>query len=507
MKHALFTAGSMVSLFCLSAPMAFADVTAYDVWQNWKSMMTASGGIQISANEIRSDTMVTVTDLRLDLRDSSAEGMRMSGTIPELTFTARGDGTVEIVTSQTYQFEIEVEDYDQSKTAFVLAVDQGAITQIASGTPDAISYDATTDRMEIALRDFRVDGAPQDGQFSVELDDLTVGYSTSQAAVKTITSLFNASALRYAAKGTPDTGGSFDINGEMRNLAGASSGVLIDGSGQMSFAELLEGGFTSEAGMTYDAGSLAVLTDDPEAGTTRLLSTSQGGSLNFLVDRETIAYGASAKGVSMTGSMSSVPFPELTASYDEALFRLSVPIAKSDVPKDFVLNTQLRGLAVSDILWSMIDPGASLPRDPATLIINTRGQMQPLVDLTDEEAMASGMPPAQIRALDIEELKLSVAGAELNGSGALTFDNSQPPMLGGVAPLPLGKVNLSLSGANTLMGKLQALGLVPPNAVMGFGMMSAMIARPGAGPDTLVSEIEFKPEGIFANGAPLPFQP
>jgi hypothetical protein len=507
MKHSLFKAGSMVSLFCLSAPMAFADVSADDVWQNWKAMMTASGGAQLTANEEHSGDTVSITNLRLELGGDGLEGMRMTGTIPELTFRERGDGTVEIVTTQSYQFEIEVEDYDQSKTSFVLAVDQGAITQIASGTRDAISYDATTDLMQIAMQDFRVDGMPQDGTFSVELEDLTVGYSTSEAAVQTITSLFNASALRFLAKGTPETGGSFDISGGMQNLAGASNGVLIDGSGQMSFAELLASGFTSEAGMTYDAGNLSVFAEDPEAGTTRFLSTSQGGSLNFLVDRESMSYGASAKGVSMTGTMSTLPFPELTASYDEALFRLLVPIAKSDTPKDFVFNTQLRGLTVTDMLWSMIDPGGSLPRDPATLIVNTRGQMQPLVDLTDEEAMASGMPPAQIHALDIEELKLSVAGAELNGSGALTFDNSQPPMLGGVAPMPLGKVNLSLSGANGLLGKLQALGLVPPNAVMGFGMMSAMLARPGAGPDTLVSEIEFKPEGIFANGAPLPFQP
>jgi hypothetical protein len=105
MKHALFTAGSVASLFCLSAPMALADVSADEVWQNWKSMMTASGGIQVTATETRSGDVITVTDLRLDLTDGNAEGIRMSGTIPELTFRERGDGTVEIVTSQTYQFE------------------------------------------------------------------------------------------------------------------------------------------------------------------------------------------------------------------------------------------------------------------------------------------------------------------------------------------------------------------------------------------------------------------
>jgi hypothetical protein len=35
---------------------------------------------------------------------------------------------------------------------------------------------------------------------------------------------------------------------------------------------------------------------------------------------------------------------------------------------------------------------------------------------------------------------------------------------------------------------------------MGFRMGLAMVAKPGAGPDELVSQIEFKEGGLFTNG-------
>jgi hypothetical protein len=185
-----------------------------------------------------------------------------------------------------------------------------------------------------------------------------------------------------------------------------------------------------------------------------------------------------------------------------------MPIAQGEVAKDFALQTKLQGLTVSDMLWSMIDPGATLPRDPATLNISLKGKAKPLVDLLDPDKMAmmGQKPPFEVTALDVEALHLSVAGAEFKGDGALTFDNTKPPMLGGVAPMPTGKLNLSLTGANALLGKLQALGLVDQQITMTFGMMAGMLAKPGPTPDSLTSEVEFTEGGqVLTNGNPLPF--
>jgi hypothetical protein len=67
-------------------------------------------------------------------------------------------------------------------------------------------------------------------------------------------------------------------------------------------------------------------------------------------------------------------------------------------------------------------------------------------------------------------------------------------------------LNLSLTGANTLLGQLQTLGLVDPQITMTFGMFVGMLAKPGPTPDSYITELEFKEGGqILSNGNPLPF--
>ena len=62
-------------------------------------------------------------------------------------------------------------------------------------------------------------------------------------------------------------------------------------------------------------------------------------------------------------------------------------------------------------------------------------------------------------------------------------------------------MNLALSGGNTLLDTLVGMGLLPEEQAMGARLMSGLFARPGDGPDTLVSTIEMKEDGsILANG-------
>jgi len=93
---------------------------------------------------------------------------------------------------------------------------------------------------------------------------------------------------------------------------------------------------------------------------------------------------------------------------------------------------------------------------------------------------------------------VSFGGAELTGSGDVDFAPGQ------MIPMPVGAVDLSLTGANTLIQSLSEGGILPPQqAGMARGMLG-MFALPGAGPDSYTSTIEFLPGGaITANGVPL----
>ncbi|MCP4621051.1 MAG: DUF2125 domain-containing protein, partial [Bradyrhizobium sp.] len=112
------------------------------------------------------------------------------------------------------------------------------------------------------------------------------------------------------------------------------------------------------------------------------------------------------------------------------------------------------------------------------------------------------MVPGELRGLTLNELLLSVAGAELTGSGDFTFDNTDLESFDGM-PAPEGEANLKLVGANNLIDKLVGMGLLSDDDAMGARMMMGMFAV-SAGDDVVTSKIEVNDEGhVLANGQRL----
>ena len=506
MTQRILVTPSLAVLSALLATPLLADVTADDVWQNWQTLGAAYGQAYTTGSETRAGDTLTITDLSMDM---SSGDSKVIGTIPQVAFRETGDGRVEVTMSDAYQMTMQSKNGIGKDLSNAVSINQTGLTMLASGTPAAINYDIAADTIIVKLMDFMVDGKAKEMGVDLNLSKLAATYQIAPGERTGVTSTFAAQGLTFQAKGQNEGGqGSFDAKGQMNNIAGASAGSIPKAMAKGDLAAMLAKGFTTDGSFTYDSGNLAIVATDPKGSVLNIDSTSQGGNLNVSMDSARIAYGVNGKNVAIKATGSSIPFPELSAAYEDAAFSLLLPIAKGDAPKDFAINAKLQGLTVSDVLWGMIDPGATLPRDPATLNIALKGKAKPLVDLLGAEKMAmmGQKPPFEVSALDVEALQLTVAGAEFKGNGALAFDNTQPPVLGGVAPMPTGKLNLSLTGVNTLLGKLQALGLIDQQVPMTFGMMAGMLAKPGPTPDSFVSEVEFKEGGqILSNGNPLPF--
>ena len=178
------------------------------------------------------------------------------------------------------------------------------------------------------------------------------------------------------------------------------------------------------------------------------------------------------------------------------------PVLKSEDEQDFAFGLQLVNFTMSDMIWGIFDPTGQLPRDPATVELETSGKALLLVDYLDPAAAAemTDGTPGELRAVTVSKLLVNAAGAILQGSGAVTLDNTDKVTLPGM-PKPVGAVDLSLSGGNGLLDKLIAMGLFPQEQAMGVRMMMGLFAVPGDAPDTLNSKIEFTQDGqILANG-------
>ncbi|MCE8421699.1 DUF2125 domain-containing protein, partial [Rhodovulum sulfidophilum] len=160
-------------------------------------------------------------------------------------------------------------------------------------------------------------------------------------------------------------------------------------------------------------------------------------------------------------------FPQFNMSYAEAAFQLLTPVTTSEAAQDFRLLTRLVNFKVSDEIWAMFDPQAQLPRDPATLVLDAKGKARLDIDLLDPKQVETlgEKAPGQIEALDLDQLQLTIAGADLTGDGSLTFDNSDTTTFGGV-PAPTGQIDLKLVGGNALIDKLVSIGIVPQDQAM-----------------------------------------
>ncbi|MFT4151734.1 MAG: DUF2125 domain-containing protein [Paracoccaceae bacterium] len=494
-------AGSTAMLALIAGGSAWADVTPEQVWQNWQEMSKSYGQTLTAAStERQGDTLVVQG---LELRAEQPE-IKASGKIDKVNFRDKGDGTVEITMSDSYPLTIEFLKEGKQEATAHLQVSAPGLIMTAAGTTDETSYDFNAPNAAVTLQSIdSEDAAAKTATFDMAMTGLSgkylVGPGTGEG--KMVQSSVSADQLSLQG-GAQAPDGKFALTATVAQLSGSSSGNFLGAAAMADPGAALRAGFAVDGTFSYGATKFDMDVED-KGKPAKIAGSATGGDFNVAMDKGRLVYGGGGKGVNMSITSAEIPFP-INVAYSEGAFNLLMPVSKTDAPADFAFLTKLVDLTVSEEIWALIDPGKTLPRDPATVIIDTKGTATLSADLMDEAAMKAlgDAPPGELHSLDINALQASIAGAQLNGTGALTFDNSDKVTFGG-APAPTGKVDLKLTGGNGLLDKLVALGLVPQDTAMQVRMMTAMFSKPGAGADELTSEIEFKDKGFFVNGQRL----
>jgi len=502
MFHATFKGGTLLAALLISTA-AHAELTADQVWTNWKAVTASYGQTVTTASETREGDTLVIKGLTIA---STFDGGSINGTIDAVNFRELGDGTVEVTMSPDYPLVVNSTDPDGKKSVVNVAVRQPDLKIIASGTEAETRYDFTAPSVKAVVKEATVEEKPVEMALEVDVTAMAGSYLVTAGTPTQLASSITAdSASMTLAMTDPETGGKINMKGNVATLAGTSTGNLLDAAAMVNMSQALKAGFATDGNFTYGAGTLEF--DVAEAAdTTKGTATIGSGNIVFAMDAERLNYGGGAKDVAITVSGSTIPVPALAMSYGEAAFNLLMPVSKSDVPGDFALLTKLIDLKLSDDVWSLLDPEKILPRDPATVVIDTKGKANWTVDIMDPaetEKLAEDAMPAQVHALDVTELTLKAAGAEVTGKGAFTFDNSDTTTFPGV-PLPTGQLDLKITGANGLLDRLVLMGLLPEDQAMGARMMMGLFAKTVEGSDdTLTSTLEFKDKGFFANGQRL----
>ena len=493
-----------VLALCLASPPALADLTAPQVWDGIESALQGFG-YSVTATETPTGDGLDVTDVTMRF-DSPEDNATVEISIGSVDLVENGDGSVSMTFPASMPITIDAAPDGEDAVMMILDYGNSGLELVVSGSPGNMTYTYSADSLSVALADMQINGAPvsrEEARFEFVLDDVAGSTIAVTTAGTNITQSVEASAARYDfAFNDPESDDAALVSGSMDGLFISSATVLPEGFDANDPRSLAAGGFSAEGSMGYTGGKMQFAATEP-TGTTS--GTTQSGSvrLDFAMDDAALRYEVSATDQAVTLSGPEMPLP-VDVRMAESAFRITAPIAKAEEPQDMAFGLTLGGFEMSDLLWNVFDPGAALPRDPATIAMDLSGQVTPFFNIFDPEQMAqldaTGGSPGELNALTLNNLTIEAAGAKLGGSGAFTFDNDDLQTFGGF-PRPNGEINVTLDGANTLIDKLIAMGLLTGEDAMGARMMMSMFAVPGDGPDSLKSTLTINDQGhVLANG-------
>ena len=481
----------------VTAGPAFADLTAEQVLADQLKQMEFYGLDVETTGQSRSGDVLTVDGL---VATAAFPEGNMLMTIGGATFTERGDGTVAVTYAPTIPmtFKMDIEGEEES-AEFAMNMSQSGLEIIVSGIPEDIRYDYTAN--EFSINDLKflqpAEAAELDMNADITVNGMSGFLELAGTTLRDYSSFFSFDNVSIVFDGKdPEGEGSFDIAVTAADMTADYKGKIAAQDLMTSFAKTVEAGNETTGRFTHGAVRYGIKADGPDGAFEGDFNIGSG-EIDFSLDKSGLAYGGINKDLAVTFGGSMIPFPPMTLTMAESGGRFAMPIVPSaEDTQDFAMSFSMVDLVLDPFLWSMFDPGEALPRDPATIVLDLDGQGMLTEDIFDPEVAENLMgAPGQLNAVTLNELRLSIAGAELTGDGDFTFNNEGP------VPMPAGVVNMMLTGGNGLLDTLVGMGLIPDEQAMGARMMMGLFARPGEGADTLVSTIEVQEDGsVLANG-------
>ncbi|MBN2740462.1 MAG: DUF2125 domain-containing protein [Rhodobacteraceae bacterium] len=478
-----------VTLFSTTA--AFADVTPEQVWDAWQKGYEAYGYEVLTGSTDRQGDTLNVSDVKLvnEANDSS-----FTMTIPKIALRDLGDGTVQATLAEKMTGEATADLPEKAPMRMDMVMTQTGTSVIVSGSPEDMIYDITAPNMTIEMdQKIGSDDNSMPVKVWASIENTTGRYEMKQGDSHDVASQVKSALVKFTASGAdPESSGTFNMTGQIADVAYSGNFILPNGVAMEKLDQALNAGMNLDFKATYGAGNYEI-TADSKDGPVQMKSSSQSGSFDVKMAKDGMHYAGTGAKTTLEMTSQKLPFP-VSAAMDEMDADFTIPVSASGDAQPYKAKIALKGLTLSDNVWSLFDPQGKLPRDPASLVIDLSGNATVTSDLFSPEVANMPAPPLKVDSADVNALQLTVAGADLRGNGAVKFDNS------GSTPKPVGTLDFTLKGANALMDNLVAAGLVPQDQVMFGRMMLGLYAKP-TGDDEMQSQVEFKDGGeVLVNG-------
>lgn len=494
----------------LTATPALADITADDLWNSYQTIAETVGG-ELTATTTRDGNKVRFSEAKLNFSLDFPEGSASVALFyPTLSYTDNADGTVAMDMDGDHLYKVVITglnpDTDTMSAEFVLNYSDAEL--IASGSPDEITFTYAMDAYRFGLQNLTANNIPELEDFAFSFTGEGSGLNGSSRItlgdLVTITDRAKVSSLNYNAQMKDQSGIETVTSATYTDMASDVSVALPTGGMSITnLAAALKQGLSLDSSGTYGASSTQ--TSAQLDGEEVMSQSMTGGASTGRVS-------ANKDAIQMTGKVADVSidvaagagFPfDLSAKLAQLGMDIKMPVTASEAPQDYTVALSLGDLTVNEELWSLFDPAAVLPREPATIDVDLTGQttvFQDFMNFAKMMELSDNDVPLELNALTIKNFLISAAGASLSATGDFAFNNDDLTSFDGI-PAPSGSAEVQISGANGLIDKLIEMGLIAESDAMGARMMMGMLAVPGEGEDSLKSNLEITEDGqILANG-------
>ena len=215
----------------LSAGAAQADVTAEDVWADWKGYLAASG-YEVSGDESQSGDALTVSDVTMSMAIPE-EDTTVSVNLGEMTFTENGDGTVSVGLPAEMPMQVQVSSPDAEEVSVGLQYNTTGFEMTASGNPNDLLYNYSASEIAVIVNDVTVEGESVDlGTVEFRIEDVK-GTTTMQVGeLRVSDQKMSTGPVTYTIDvADPEGGdGQFTMNGQLAGMTVAAEGAtpLLD---------------------------------------------------------------------------------------------------------------------------------------------------------------------------------------------------------------------------------------------------------------------------------------
>lgn len=493
--------------------IAVAELAPNDVWQHFKSLSTLYGGALRGETSAQGDTL-TVRDMQFTAALPFNVGT-LNLHLGEMQFREGPGGTVAMLYPDTMALRLAYTSQEGETFTGGMTITHQDLLSTASGRPGEITFDYAASRIGMTL----------------DLPDLPKGvesYSGSGfmtdvtgRAVHRLSNGLEADSRIEVGEHAFTTDQSMDLEDEtgrvqVKNSSGGDS-MTAEGKTRIPEGGIdlvnLAGALRSGLSVTGVANISGYTTDQVSAQDGAVIARQRATAATYATTVALDASGALIEGPSedlrIEVEMPAMGGMMFGADIASGYGKLRAPLLMEDgfAPADIKID--LTGVSPDEALWGMVDPTGILPRDAADLSLDLTGDIRHRVEWLDFANVEGAIDalaglPVEPESARLNNLRLSVAGAEVTGEGAFTFDLTDLQSFDGM-PRPEGKLTLRATGLNALAQKLVQLGM-PEDQINGGLMMLGMFSAPDpeGGEDARITVLEVTPDGqVLNNGMRL----